>query len=125
MSYNIDTWKTKRLENLTIPREAFYRSERTDWHPECDEGTDLFAGQITLHCGCDQTIKGTLDSGQIRITEFDMAGEGSGTLYHEILEPALKESRGYLEAVLVWEGGDSITRLVVNDGEVTSEEIEL
>ena len=33
MSYNIDTWKTKKLENLNIPISAFYKHQRDDWHP--------------------------------------------------------------------------------------------
>ena len=54
-----------------------------------------------------------------------MCGEGSGTFKHLILDEALKESTGELEAVLVWEGGDSITRFIVKDGEVSESNIEL
>ena len=111
MSYNIDSWKTKRLNNLTIPLEAFYRHARTDWHPSKPVVEDAETGAVTLKSGCEQEIKGMLKGGVLTITDFNMTGEGSGTFYHWILEPALKESRGELEAVLVWEGGDSIQRL--------------
>lgn len=123
MSYNIDTWKTKKIENLVIPLEAFYIHERQDWHPE--KIINTATNSVELRCGCEQTIRGTLHNDLLTITEFEMSGEGSGTFYDWILEPALKRSTGNLEAVLIWEGGDSITRLIVNNGEVSNEEIEL
>lgn len=123
MSYNIDTWKTKKLENLTIPLEAFFRHERKDWHPKVMRAPE--SDSAWLDCGCEQEIKGILKDGVLSVTEFNMAGEGSGTFYAWILEPALKESKGTLEAVLVWEGGDSINRLTVKDGVVESKEVDL
>lgn len=124
MSYDIDTWKTKKLDGLTIPLEAFYRHERKDWHPKAVINA-ADSSLVMLDCGCGQEIKGELKDGVLYVTEFDMSGEGSGTFYNWILEPALKESKGTLEAVLVWEGGDSINRLRVKDGKVESEEIDL
>jgi hypothetical protein len=67
MSYNIDTFRLKRLENLIIPVASFYKSEKKNWHPE---------------------------------------------------QPKII-------AVLIWEGGDSITRWIVKDGEFKEEGIEL
>lgn len=125
MSDNIDTWKTKRLEKLTLPLDALYKHERADWHPDEMVIEDKDIMSVRLECGCGQTIKGILKDGVLKISELDMDGEGSGTFFHWILEPALKESKGILEAVLIWEGGDSITRLVVQDGKVTHESIEL
>lgn len=124
MSYNIDTWKTKKLENLTVPLEAFYRHPREDWHPNPPIINNIETKEVLLECGCGQEIRGALKDGMLTVTEFNMSGEGSGTFYNWILEPALKESKGVLEAVLVWEGGDSISRLKVKDGAVESEEIE-
>jgi hypothetical protein len=124
MGYNIDNWKTKKLDNLTVPLAAFYRHERKDWHPKAVIRTPE-SDAVSLECGCGQQIVGTLNDGILTVTDFEMTGEGSGTFYHWILEPALKESKGTLEAVLVWEGGDSINKLKVKDGKVTSEEIEL
>ena len=39
--------------------------------------------------------------------------------------PTLEHSTGRLVAIQVWEGGDSITRLTVQDGVVKEEQIEL
>jgi len=126
MSYNIDTWKTKKLNDLFIPIEAFYRHSRNDWHPKRPQIIDAETNEAVMECGCEQSIKGHLSQdGQIQVTELQMAGEGSGTFYHWILEPALQESTGELEAVLIWEGGDLITRLTVKDGQVRLDNVEL
>ncbi len=124
MSYNIDTWKTKKLENLNIPISAFYKHQRDDWHPNKNM-LDIDTKEIELECGCGQIIKGTLNNDILIVSEFKMHGEGSGTFKRLILDEALKESTGELEAVLVWEGGDSITRLIVKDGEISELEVEL
>lgn len=125
MSYDISTWKTKRLENLIIPLSAFYKHERSDWHPSQPTIVKAVTGEISLACGCEQEIKGILSGENIRVTEFNMRGEGSGTFYNWILEPALQESTGILEAIMVWEGGDSINKLTAIDGKVETVPVEL
>ncbi len=125
MSYEIDKWKTKKLNNLVIPLKSFYESERTDWHPEQPLVINTETMEVKLKCGGDQHIKGILKDGLLTVTEFEMYGEGSGNFMHYVLYDAFRQSAGELEAILVWEGGDSITRLIVNDGVLTEEEIEL
>jgi hypothetical protein len=125
MSYNISKWKTKKLENLTIPLTAFYKHERTDWHPNEPVITNAEISEVRLKCGCEQSIKGILKDGLLTVTEFEMSGEGSGTFYAFILRPALAESTGRLEAVMIWEGGDSIKKLTAVDGVVEVEDVEL
>lgn len=126
MSYNIDTWKTKKLENLVIPMAAFFKHPRKDWHPEVRYASPLTAdNEVVISCGCEQEITGTIKDGLLAVTKFDMSGEGSGTFYGWILKPALEESTGRLEAVLIWEGGDSINRLIVSDGKISEEGIDL
>ena len=122
MSYNINTFKIKKLENLEIPLSAFFEHDRSDWHPEKEYDED---GKLTLSCGCEQEIIGTVENDVLKVESMDMYGEGSGTFIHWILEPALKKSKGIFEASCVWEGGDSINKLIVNDGEVKWEDIEI
>ncbi len=121
MSYNIDQWKLKRLENFTIPMSVFFLSPRKDWHPEVEKDGDL----TVLFCGCNQEIKGVEKDGLLHVSEIEMSGEGSGNFFHYVLDEALKQSKGTLEAVRVWEGGDSIDRLFVENGKITIIEIEL
>lgn len=123
MSYNIDQWKTKKLENLRLPLSALFIHERRDWHPKVTllPGTN----NLVIEGGCGQELLGTVKDEILTITGFNMTGEGSGTFYAWVLEPALKQSKGKLEAVLIWESGDSISRLTVEDGNVNNEPVEL
>jgi len=130
MSYNISDWKTKRLENLVIPMKAFYIYDRKDWHPTFEftiEGNDVEVARLQdFEFVLEGIVKGeTEETAILKVSDIDITGEGSGTFMSWILVPALKQSTGILEAVLIWEGGDSITRLSFNDGEFTEEEIEL
>lgn len=124
MSYNVDKWKTKKLDQLRIPWSSFFKHERKDWHPkfeDVDDGTlDITNFEFTL------TGRRLGDDGDIfEVDEIDIHGEGSGTFINWILEPALEDSTGELIAVRIWEGGDSVDRLTVKDGELSSEEVEL
>ena len=123
MSYNVSTWKTKKIENLVIPLSEFYISERKDWHPT--QPILQEDNSFILECGCEQEIKGKLTDGLLEVLGLDMSGEGSGTFMSYVLEHALSKSTGYLEAILIWEGGDSIEKLIVNNGEISREDIEL
>lgn len=67
MSYNIDTFKIKKLENLEIPLSAFFEHEREDWHPEKEYDEN---GKLTLNCGCEQTITGIVENGILKVEEI-------------------------------------------------------
>lgn len=122
MSYNIDTWKVKKLENLRVPLSSFFTNPRKDWHPtkEYDEN-----GALTLSFGDGCEITGKVEDGILLVTSINFWGEGSGTSMNLILEPALKASTGELIASCVWEGGDSINQLIVKDGNVEWKNIEI
>lgn len=124
MGYNIDTWKTKKLENLTIPLKAFYEHPRKDWHPSQPQIKNIETMEVKLHCG-EQSITGILKDNNIHVTKIKITGEGSGTFKGWILDNALKQSKGELEAVLVWESGDSIETFKVKDGVIESTPLEL
>jgi len=121
MSYNISVFKIKKIENLEIPLLAFFEHERKDWHPIKKYNEE----KLILECGCEQEITGIVENNILKIESMNMAGEGSGTFIDWILEPALKKSRGILEASCVWERGDSINKLIVNNGNVKWEKIEI
>jgi len=123
MSYNIDQWKTKKIENLIIPLSELYVSERKDWHPEKPEVLDN--GSIIIEGGCGQKIAGLLKGNNLEVKEFNITGEGSGSFMYYVLEHALSKSSGYLEVVLIWEHGDTIEKMIVDNGKITKEKIEL
>jgi len=125
MSYNITNWITKRIECLVIPLSALYGMDddlkRRGWVPDPPQITNVTnAGDILVDIDLSPGIISgkPLPGNSILVNRIDVYGEGSGYLYHEILLPSLRQSKGILEAVLIWEGGDSITRLISNDGDV-------
>jgi hypothetical protein len=122
MPYNVDTWKTKELVDLQIPFESFFKHERKDWHPDV---TYLADGRLQLTSMESEGIIGKLEDGDVHVESINFSGEGSGTMLAWIIIPALEDSTGKLVATRIWEGGDSIDRLVVEDGEITEEDIEL
>lgn len=122
MSYNIDTFKLKAISNLRIPLWALFTSERNDWHPDRvnnDDGTVEFTSFDGI------VMKGTVKDEVFLMDYIECSGEGSGSFVNYILEPALKQSKGLLRASCVWEGGDSINKLLVEDGEVDWIEIDI
>jgi hypothetical protein len=125
MSYNVDTWKTKELVDLVIPVASLFKHARSDWHPRKERHDD---GSFTFSI-MEAYINGTIEIVDhcefLRVTYIQASGEGSGTALHWIIEPALADSRGKLVASRVWEGGDSIDRLTVIDGVVSSDPIEI
>ncbi len=98
MSYNIDTWKTKKIENLVIPMKAFYPEDKKNWHPY------------------EPIITDTMDGVDLKVDGIRNYGEGSGSFMRYILSNALKQSKGKLVVVCVWEGGDTITKTTYVDG---------
>jgi hypothetical protein len=130
MSYNITNWTTKQYKNFMIPLSTLYdlNSNLIDrgWKPNNPIIKDISGDSLIIEInslGFQAT--GRLISRNLYISTIACNDEGSGTFYHEILLPALKQSTGELEAILVWEGGDAITHLIVKDGEVTEKDIEL
>lgn len=122
MSYNCDTFKTKKIKNLKIPVASLYKSERSDWHLDRtnnDDGSVTFGGMEGI------VLSGVIEDEVFICKSINCSGEGNGFIMNEILEPALKDSKGELIASCVWEGGDSINRLIVQDGNVEWEDIEI
>lgn len=109
MSYNIDTFKVKELNDFKIPVESLYKSSRKDWHFKRinqDDGSVVFENM-------ESTILGSIKEGILFVSSINCCGEGSGHIMHDILMPAFNNSEGNLEAVCIWERGDSTSRLVV------------
>lgn len=121
MSYNIDTFKTKKIENLIIPVASFFKHERSDWHPDKVINDDM---SVTFH-NMETEITGRIIDDDLHVSSINCAGEGSGTIMNWILEPAFKDSSGTFIAACVWEGGDSINRIIVENGDVRWVNIEL
>jgi len=125
MSYNLTSFKVKKLENFILPIKALYASSNKNSLPKPPQVSDIEKNEVIITGGCGQTIKGILKDGLLYVTELKLGGECSGTYMNEIIEPAFKESKGILEAVCIWEGGDSVNSLSVINGEWVENDIDL
>jgi len=136
MSYNVTTWKTKKLRNLTIPVNALFAVPDWQLNQSVDDG---LGGTFAQRWG-KSYIKGALvgepvtqrngflppDSTQmLAVDEISASGDGSGSLLWKVINPALEKGKGRLVAVRIWEGGDSVDRLVVVDGDVNEQDVDL
>lgn len=124
MSYNVETWKTKRLEGFRILLDDLYSHERKDFHP--DRPLLREDGKWLINEGGGGIeILGSLVDGWFAVEEISIHGEFSGTFLREVMTPVFAHSEGTLVAIQVWEGGEEITRLSVKDGKVKWQDIEL
>jgi len=118
MSYNITRCKLSRVDDFQIPINMFYpKTVNKSYHPYQDindEGKTIF--QFT---DCHNLVGIVDEEGFLHVEKFDISGEGSGRVYFDIISPALKQSKGNIEYVLVWEGGDEIDSVVVKDGVIS------
>lgn len=122
MSYNIDRFKLKELEQFSLPLESLFKSGRTDWHPRRVNHDD---GSVSFEIGEGIVMSGVISGTTLYMHAFTCSGECSGYAMHEVFERAFAESSGRLVASCVWEGGDTINRLVVDNGKITWEPIDI
>lgn len=103
MSYNVDNvqyvegkLKIKRLDALIL------RENYKDNLPESNflDGLDLKGDPEAI----------------LTIKDLWWSGEGSGTAYQEILFKLLEKTKGKAKIAFIWEGGDSISALEVDEG---------
>lgn len=98
MSYNIDSFKVKKIDNFYIPNIRKILDELEDKEPEIFE-----------------VVVNEIDD---RIMNIRMHGEFTGTFWHETFKDILKTSKGYLKALMVWEGGDTVEWIEINNGNI-------
>lgn len=122
MGYNITAWKTKKIEDFTVPLQPFLDYQYTDV-----EIVEYLESGVHVRIICKLTnydIEGIVTHDKIlHAVSFEIRGDGSGSDWDFCILPALKKSTGILEAILVWEGGDTIINLSVNGGDVKEEAI--
>lgn len=120
MSYNISDWKTKELSSFQIPISALLECDDMD-SPIFDDTTGL---QIFMGLSEGFELRGEESGGRLLVDHIEYWGLASGRNFDD-LKAIFKASKGTLVAILTWEGGDSIERLVVRDGSITQESVEL
>ena len=116
MSYNVTGFAIKKLDSFTLPYTAVL---------EASEGDVNISGYVLTFDSFPvegMEIIGTLDGERLPVTDISYYGEYSGT-YWDSFEELLKQSTGILKARVVWEGGDSVEVVTVENGMITREEL--
>jgi hypothetical protein len=119
MSYNLDNFKVKELENFRIPVKNF--TKKDFGKPKID----LETNEIEFESKMSEIgeIKGKLVDGFVEVKKINIYGDGSGYFMNTVGDELLKNSTGTLVATLVWEDGDSVERLTIIDGIEKREEL--
>jgi len=124
MSYNIDTFKLKKVR-LTLPIDIKF-DKYVDWLDEESVIGNFDKGTWSINDnGEGFEMQGKITKAGLEVTNVKVNGEGSGHDYEDLLKPLFVDYKGDLEAVMIWEGGDSITSISIVNGKVTEKEIEL
>ena len=123
MSYNISRFKLKSV-SLTLPKGFNMRDfSRKAWR-EIQVATDLQTWDYNWGNEGFQ-MKGRVTDAGFEVTDLRCSSEGSGNDYYYLLVPLFEKFEGNLEASLVWEGGDSITKNTIKKGVAAEEPIEI
>ena len=119
MSYNCDLWKTKELKDFKILVANLLQHK--NWNFDLRNNND---GSFTLY-NMETEIHGHIKDKWLTVSSINCSGEGSGTILNMILEPAFENSTGKLVASCIWEGGDAINRITVENGKISWENIDI
>lgn len=98
MSYNVDRFKVMDAVNFSFNKKGIYEEEYT---------AEVFA--ITHN-----------QNGYIK--NIELCGERSGSFY-DTFKLYLEDSSGYLKALEIWEGGDTIRWITIKNGKIKYENI--
>ena len=120
MSYNVTGWKTKLIEDLKVPVDNVFALDFAKVSMPGKGQVYISSNGLATHF----QIHGTYDGNFVEISSVDYGGEASGSYWYDF-KVMFEGSTGRLIAVQIWEGGDSLTQLTVNNGQVTEEEFEL
>jgi len=139
MSYNISRFHLQTVW-LELPRDfdflAWVRtlpdrdgqgSENTGklWLTEKDDillHVDMLSNTWELEL-LNQSMRGHVRPDALVVTDLDWNDEFSGILYDDILLPLFEQFKGTLTAVVVWESGDKIQHLLIQDGLTTEKDL--
>jgi hypothetical protein len=126
MSYNITNWKQKKCEDFVLTAEGINSLQQCD-----DDIQVLLSGDLStkgmpvrivgISEGFELTGRLTPEN-ELIVSELTSYGEGSGRVNDSVLA-ALSQSRGFYQALLVWEGGDIVELITIKDGVIRHDDI--
>lgn len=143
MSYNIDTWKIHKL-TLTLPRTFDFQVwlamqpattdngrypnySKRHWTRDKDAPSSISFDQAHATWALQMSeneLSGALIEEGMRVDRLSFTGDFSGHLYEEVLLPLFAEFKGDLDAVIVWERGDTVEHIIIEKGTIVLDDCE-
>lgn len=131
MSYNISRWKIRDI-HLVLPQDFNFPnwlSTQPDsvgkkWCMESEDRVwcDLAHQEWKLPLSGHE-LSGVIHDNRLIAVQIECSADGSGHIYSDVLLPLFRGFHGTLNAIVVWESGDSVNNLSIHDGIV--EDVEL
>ena len=119
MSYNVDNFIVKEIEGFEIPISDIEASWRLG-----PEGVKSIEGVMKIPILDVEwgEVHGIVRDGVCHVVDVKYGMMGSGSRWGDFVK-MLEASSGYLRALVVWESGDRVEWVTVENGEVTREKI--
>lgn len=112
MSYNVDSVDTPVLDAWMSAKDVVrLHKKHEDALPEGTFLAEMVDSAMTL-------LTEGLAEARVPLPNFWWYGEGSGHSFDLLKEQIAPHIHGKVEAILTWEGGDSTSGLVIDDGTV-------
>ena len=122
MKYNIDKWMTKKLDDFNVPLKAFFEFEQECFILNKNVILNVSTMEIQLN-HLYLVIRGVLKGETLNIKEIEVSKEVADRTDILTLDKAFRQSKGELNAILVYK--NTISKLIVKDGEITETELNL
>jgi hypothetical protein len=111
MSYNISHCETLKCDAWISSEDVEEILKHEDeWLPEMNFMQDVKPFQVAK-------------AGKYVIKEFEWCGTCSGYFWDKLLLNIAPKIHGTIEAVVTWEGGDSVSGLRIKDGKVSQPKV--
>lgn len=114
MSYNIDSVETKKLDAFISRKDL--KSLIKKYADSGDLPEDNFLEEIEDDPDAD---------GLVTLQSLRWCGKGSNDSFREIFPKVAKKIKGRVEAIFCWEGGDSYSGIIIEDGKITECDVEM
>lgn len=119
MSYNVTGFAIKKLDDFRLPIDTMTDMSEDDVNTTAGEVLTFNSFPVS---GMEIIGVNDVDGDFLRVTDISYYGEYSGT-YWDHFEELLFQSTGILNALVVWEGGDTVEVVTVENGVITREEL--
>lgn len=119
MSYNVTTFNVKETNNFRISIIDVLSNKALHHYNFALQ----FDGDFKLCCSESTITLSGETNGEFNITDMSIMGESSGYIFEDVVVPLLKKTKGTMKSMIVWEGGDSVEKIEVDNGTVRRDEI--